>query len=87
MIWVYIFIYFLVGIITGLCVYVYYVKKYLKEKSLLTFRYWMKYKYENIFISGFLWCVSVPVLIIMYPSEKIIKKIVKRINKHYNVEL
>lgn len=87
MIWVYIFIYFLVGIITGLCAYVCYVKEYLREKSLIAFRYWMKDKYEEIFILGLLWCISVPLLIILYPSKKIIKKIVKRINKHYNVEL
>lgn len=87
MIWIYILIYFLGAIITGLCAYVYYIKEYIREKLPIIFRYWIKNNYETMFISGLFWVVLVPVLIITYPCEKIIKKIIKRINKYYNVEL
>jgi hypothetical protein len=82
MTWVYIIIYFLGAILTGFCVYSFYVKEYVKTKTALKFKYWIEDKYEMIFISSFFWFCLLFLFIILYPFKKIIKKI----NKHYNVE-
>lgn len=82
MTWVYIIIYFLGAILTGFCVYTFYVKEYVKTKTALKFRYWIEDKYENIFLSSLFWVCILILFIILYPFKKIIKKI----NKHYKVK-
>lgn len=82
MIWLYILIYFLGAIITGICVYTFYVKEYKREKTAIKFSYWIENKYETIFMSSLFWVWLLLVFIIIYPF----KKIIERINKHYNIE-
>lgn len=81
MIWLYILIYFLGAIITGLCIYTSYVKEYKREKTAIKFSYWIEDKYETIFMSSLFWAGTLPVFIITY----LLKKIIERINKHYNI--
>lgn len=83
MFWLYILIYFLGAVATGLLVYTFYVKEYKRENTALSFRYWIVNKYEQIFLSGLFWVIILPIMIIVYS----INKIVKKINKHYNVKL
>lgn len=82
MIWLYILIYFLGAIITGFCVYTFYVKEYKREKTAIKFSYWIENKYETIFMSSLFWVWLLLVFIIRYPF----KKIIERINKHYNIK-
>ena len=83
MIWLYILIYFLGAVITGLSTYASLIEKYIKENSALKFSVWIEVYYGLIFLSALFWFIVLPIGIILYP----IKRIVKRINKHYNVEL
>lgn len=82
MIWLCIFIYFLGAIITGLCVYTFYVKEYNRIKTKLEFKYWIESRYETILILSLSWVILLPIGIIAY----FINKIIKRINKHYNID-
>ena len=78
-IWIYILIYFLGAILTGLCRYILLIKKYKKENSALKFSVWIEnYDFSIIII----WFIVLPVGIIIY----LISKIIERINKHYNIE-
>lgn len=83
MIWLYILIYFLGAVVTGLCVYISLIKKYIKEKSALKFGVWIE-SYDTIIIfSALFWFIVLPIGIIVY----LINKITERINKYYNIEL
>ena len=83
MIWLYILIYFLSAIITGLCVYILLIKKYKKENTALKFSVWIEAYEMIIYFSALFWFIVLPIGIIVY----LIKRIIERINKHYNVEL
>lgn len=74
MTWVYIIIYFLGAILTGFCVYTFYVKEYVKTKTALKFKYWIEDKYEMIFISSFFGSVYYFYLLYRTYLKKIIKK-------------
>lgn len=79
---VYLVVYILGAIFTGILVYISLIKKYLKEQSTLKFSTWLEaYDFAIIFSSIF-WFVILPIMIIVYPVTKIIKKI----NKHYNLD-
>lgn len=79
---VYLVVYILGAIFTGILVYISLIKEYLKEQSTLKFSTWLEdYDFAIIFSSIF-WFVILPIMIIVYPVTKIIKKI----NKHYNIE-
>lgn len=83
MVWVYIFIYFLGAIITGLYVYTFYVKEYVRIRSSLKFDIWIENYDFHIFTAALLWFILVPMqLIIIFP----VRYLIKRINKHYNIE-
>jgi hypothetical protein len=83
MIWIYILIYFLGAVITGFLIYISLIKKYIKEKSALKFGVWIE-SYDTIIIfSALFWFIVLPIGIILY----FIKRIIERINKHYNVDL
>jgi hypothetical protein len=83
MTWLYILIYFLGAVVTGLWVYILLIKKYKKEKSALKFGVWIE-SYDTIIIfSALFWFIVLPIGIILY----FIKRIIERINKHYNVDL
>lgn len=83
MIWLYILIYFLGAVITGLLVYISLIKKYIKENTALKFGVWIENYIPYIFIYALFWFIVLPIGIIPY----LIKIIIERINKHYNVEL
>lgn len=81
MIWLYILIYFLGAVVTGLCVYISLIKKYIKEKSALKFGVWIETYEILIYLSALFWFIVLPIGIIVY----LINKITERINKHYNI--
>jgi hypothetical protein len=83
MIWLYILIYFLGAIGTGLWVYILLIKKYKKENTALKFSVWIESYDIIILLYALFWFIVLPIGIIVTP----IKRIVERINKHYNVEL
>lgn len=83
MIWLYILIYFLGAVVTGLCVYISLIKKYIKEKSALKFGVWIETYEILIYLSALFWFIVLPIGIIVY----LINKITERINKYYNIEL
>lgn len=71
---VYLVVYILGSIFTGILVYISLIKKYLKEQSTLKFSTWLEaYDFAIIFSSIF-WFVVLPIMIIVYPITKIIKK-------------
>lgn len=80
---IYLIIYILGSVFTGLFVYILLIKKYLREQSSLKFSTWLEAYDFAIISSSIFWFVILPIMIIVYPVTKIIKKI----NKHYNVEL
>lgn len=82
MIWLYIFIYFLGAVGTGLYVYTFYVKEYVRIKSSIRFEIWIETYEFKIFISALLWFIFIPITIILFPIEYL----AKRIKKHYNIE-
>ena len=82
MIWLYILIYFLGAIGTGLWVYTLAVKKYIKENTALKFSVWIETYVFTIFASALFWFIILPIGIIFYT----IGRIIKRINKHYNID-
>ena len=82
-IWLYILIYFLGAILTGLCRYILLIKKYIKENSALKFGVWVKDYDFRIIFSAIFWFIALPIEIII----ELISKIIEIINKHYNVEL
>jgi hypothetical protein len=83
MIWLYILIYCLGAVTTGLWVYILLIKKYLKENTALKFRVWIEAYDSTIFASALFWFIVLPIGIIFY----LIKRIIERINKYYNIEL
>ncbi len=83
MIWLYILIYFLGAVATGLWVYILLIKKYIKENSALKFGVWIEAYECIIYFSAPFWFIVLPIGIII----ELISKIIERINKHYNVEL
>ena len=83
MIWLFILIYLLGAVITGIWVYISLIKKYIKENTALKFSVWIEDYDSTIFASALLWFIVLPIGIILY----LIKRIIERINKHYNVEL
>jgi len=83
MFWLYILIYCLGAVATGIWVYILLIKKYLKENNALKFSIWIENYDFNITISVLFWFIILPIGIIIY----FISKIIERINKHYNVEL
>lgn len=74
----------LCAIITGICAYTFYVKEYKREKTALKFHYWMEVEdiYEKIYVLSLFWVPSLLLFIIIYP----LKKIIERINKHYDID-
>lgn len=82
MIWLYILIYLLSAVTAGLIVYTLYIKQYVKEQSHLRFNYWIEAKIIDIIFLATVWFVALPVWVI----KCAIKAIVKKINKHYNIE-
>ena len=85
MIWICISIYILGALFTGIFTYIGIIRKYLKENSHVKFSYWLDNKeyLETISLTAIFWFIVVPMAIIMSP----IRYLIKRINKHYNVEL
>ena len=83
MIWLYILIYFLGAFGTGLWVYVSLIKKYIKENTAIKFSVWIEDYDFVICVSTLFWFIILPIDIIV----TLIKRIVERINKHYNVKL
>lgn len=83
MCWIYMIIYFLGAIIAGLIIYVFHVKEYKRRKNLLNFSCWIEHRLEMIYTSSLFWVIALPIWVIVCS----IKAIVKKINKHYNVEL
>lgn len=84
MIWLYILIYFLGALFTGIYTYIGIIRKYLKEDSHVKFYHWFDvhdYDFNLMFISIF-WFIFIPMTIIISP----IGYLIKRINKHYNIE-
>ena len=81
MIWLYILIYFLGAIITGICVYISLIKKYIKENTALKFGVWIETYDFAIFASALFWFIVLPIGVIL----DLISKIIERINKHYNI--
>lgn len=82
MIWFYILIYFLGAVTAGLIIYTLYIKQYVKEQSNLKFNYWIEGKIIDIIFLATVWFVVLPVWVI----KCAIKAIIKKINKHYNIE-
>lgn len=80
--WLYILIYFLGAVATGLLVYILLIKKYIKENSALKFGVWIENYDFIIIVSALVWFIAIPIGITIYS----ISKIIERINKHYNVE-
>lgn len=74
--------YFIMAILTAIVIYVQLVKKYVKEKSHIRFRYWINHKIDEIIVVSILWFAAIPIQIICFFA----KKIIERINKHYGVE-
>lgn len=83
MIWLYILIYFLGAVVTGLWVYILLIKKYKKENTALKFSVWIESYDIIILLYALFWFIVLPIGIIIY----LISKIIEIINKHYNVEL
>lgn len=83
MIWIYILIYFLGAVITGLFVYISLIKTYIKENTALKFGVWFETYKIHTYLSALFWFIVLPILIII----DLISKIIERINKHYNIEL
>jgi hypothetical protein len=83
MTWLYILIYFLGAVVTGLWVYILLIKKYKKENTALKFSVWIEAYDIIILLYALFWFIVLPIGIILY----FIKRIIERINKHYNVEL
>lgn len=86
MIWLYILIYFLGAVVTGLCVYISLIKKYIKEKSALKFGVWIETYEILIYLLALFWFIVLPIGVIVDLISKIIKRIIERINKHYNID-
>lgn len=82
MFWIYMIIYFLGAIITGLIVYVFHIKEYKRIKTSLKFRYWIEHILEIIFFLSLFWVIALPIWVIVC----FIKAIIKKINKHYNID-
>lgn len=82
MIWIYIIIYFFSAVTTGLIIYTLYIKQYIKEQSHLKFNYWIEGKIIDIIFLATVWFVTLSVWVI----KCAIKAIIKKINKHYNIE-
>lgn len=82
LIWLYMLIYFLGAILTGLWVYILLIKKYLKENSALKFSVLVENYDVSIAISGLMWFIVLPISFIVC----LISKIIERIHKHYNIE-
>jgi hypothetical protein len=83
MTWLYILIYFLGAVVTGLWVYILLIKKYKKENTALKFSVWIEAYDIIILLYALFWFIVLPIGIILY----FIKRIIERINKHYNVDL
>lgn len=74
MIWLYILIYFLGAIGTGLIVYTLHIKQYLEEQSKLNFNKWIENYYFDIIFEAIFWFMALPVRVIIYAIKTIIKK-------------
>lgn len=84
MIWLYILIYFLGALFTGIFTYTVIIRIYIQENSRVKFSYWLDctdYVEKLILISIF-WFIIIPIAIIISP----IMYLIERINKHYNIE-
>lgn len=83
MIWIYILIYLLGAIGTGLLVYISLIKKYIKGKTALRFNIWIEgLDFYYFYFSIVFWFIILPIDIIAY----LINKIIERIHKHYNID-
>ena len=83
MIWIYLFIYILGALFTGIFTYIVIIKEYIKENSHVKFSHWFDVHdyYGKIFFMAILWFIAVPIAIIISP----IRYLIERINKHYNI--
>lgn len=84
MIWICLSIYILGALFTGIYTYICIIKKYIKENSHVKFSHWFDvnhYDFTMSFIVIF-WFIFIPMVIIIFP----IRYLIKRINKHYNIE-
>lgn len=84
MFWTCLSIYILGALFTGIFTYIGIIKKYIKENSHIRFYYWLDVTgcYEKILLITILWFFVIPITIIISP----IRYLIKRINKHYNIE-
>lgn len=82
MAYLYILIYFLGAVMTGLWVYISLIKKYKKENTALKFGVWIESYCSTILFSTIFWFIALPIWIIIY----LINRIIERINKHYNIK-
>lgn len=75
---------YLVGAgITFHLVYIFFVKKYIKEKSALKFSFWIDQYLGAILCMTIFWVIVLPVIVMLCP----ILIAIKFINKHYGIEL
>lgn len=84
MFWICLSIYILGALFTGIFTYTVIIRIYIQEKSRVKFSYWLDctdYVEKLIIISVF-WFIIIPIAIIISP----IRYLIKRINKHYNIE-
>lgn len=82
MIWIYVILYILFALITFVLVYIICVKKYIKEKSDLKFKYWIEDYYLILVFSCLGWFMLLPIGIIVF----LLNIIINKINKHYNIK-
>lgn len=82
MIWIYVILYILFALITFVLAYIICVKKYIKEKSDLKFKYWIEDYYLILVFSCLGWFMLLPIGIIIF----LLNTIINKINKHYNIK-
>lgn len=85
MIWIYLAIYILGALFTGIFIYICIIKIYLEENSCIKFYDWLNVNgYDvKLFIISIFWVIVIPISIIIFLP---IYYLIKRINKHYNIE-
>ena len=82
MIWIYVILYILFGLITFFLTYIFCIKKYIKEGSALKFSYWIEDYYSVLFFSFLGWFIILPIGIIVF----LLNTIINKINKRYNIK-
>lgn len=82
MVWIYVILYILFGLITFFLTYILCIKKYIKEGSALKFSYWIE-KYYGILLFSFLgWFMLLPIGIVI----SLLSMAINKINKYYNIK-